>query len=159
MAKSDFKFHFPIRVRWFECDMQGVVYYGKYHDYLEIAQVEYYRNLGFKLYNLEIAGYFDTAMVKLTVEYKAPARLDEMIEVYSRISHIGNTSITLNTEIYREGSDELLTRAEAVYAGIDSEQGVTKVVPEDIRTLVAHFEETGEVLPIERFPNLLKYGQ
>ena len=147
MAKSDFRFHFPIRVRWFECDMQGVVYYGKYHDYLEVAQVEYYRNLGFKLYNLEVAGYFDTAMVKLT------------IELYSRISRIGNTSITINTEIYREGHDELLTRAEAIYAGIDSDQGVTKVVPEDIRTLVAHFEETGEVLPIERFPNLLKYGQ
>ena len=38
MAKSDFKFHTSLRVRWMECDAQGIVYNGAYMDYLEVGQ-------------------------------------------------------------------------------------------------------------------------
>jgi len=47
MAIEDFKFHTSLRVRWMECDAQGIVYNGSYMDYLEVGQAEYYRNLGF----------------------------------------------------------------------------------------------------------------
>ena len=49
MGKSEFNFITPIRVRWMEGDAQGIVFNGAYLDYLEIAQAEYFRNLGFSI--------------------------------------------------------------------------------------------------------------
>ena len=154
MAIEEFKFHFNLRVRWSECDAQGIVFNGRYLDYLEVAQSEYYRNLGFRLYDARGRRYFDTASVKATLEFKAPARVDQLLDVYTRISSIGNTSIVMRSEIYRSGSTDLLLKGEIVYADYDAEAGTSRRVPEDIRDLVGHFEETGEVLPIEQFPNL-----
>ena len=154
MAKSDFRFMTKIRVRWMECDGQGIVYNGAYLDYLEIGQAEYYRNLGFAIYVIPQTGYFDFVVVKSTQEFKASAKVDEIIELHVRVSNIGNTSLTLNLEIYAEGSDRLLTSIETVYVGYDTATESTRPVPDAIRELVTHFEETGEVLPIEQFPEL-----
>ncbi len=156
MAKSDFRFMTKIRVRWMECDGQGIVYNGAYLDYLEIGQAEYYRNLGFAIYIIPQSGYFDFVVVKSTQEFKAPAKVDEIIELHVRVSNIGNTSLTLNLEIYAEESDRLLTSIETVYVGYDTATESTRPVPDAIRELVTHFEETGEVLPIEQFPELAK---
>jgi acyl-CoA thioester hydrolase len=145
-----------VRVRWMECDAQGIVYNGAYLGYLEIGQSEYYRNLGFAIYIIPQSGYFDFAVVKSTQEFKAPAKVDEIIELHVRVSNIGNTSLTLNLEIYPEGSDRLLTSIETVYVGYDAATESSRPVPDAIRQLVTHFEETGEVLPIDQFPELAK---
>ena len=92
MGKADFKFHTKVRVRWGECDRQGIVYYGAYLDYLETAQGAYFRNLGFSLYKLAETGHFDTATVKVTIEYKAPARVEDLLDVYFRVASFGSTS-------------------------------------------------------------------
>ena len=154
MVKTDFKFYTSLRVRWMECDAQGIVYNGKYMDYMEIGQSEYFRNLGFSIYRIAERGYFDVATVKALIEYKAPARVDDILEVHVRVSGVGNTSITLAMEIYPEDSDTLLTTMEGVYVGYVAESGETQPVPDDIRQLIEHFEATGEVLPLERFPEL-----
>ena len=156
MAKSDFRFKTPVRVRWMECDAQGIVYNGAYLGYLEIGQAEYYRNLGFAIYTIPQSGYFDFAVVKSTQEFKAPAKVDEIIELHVRVSNIGNTSLTLNLELYLEGSDRLLTSIETVYVGYDAATESSRPVPDAIRQLVTHFEETGEVFPIDQFPELAK---
>ena len=153
MAKEDFRFHFSLRVRWSECDAQGIVFNGNYMNYLEVAQGEYYRNLGIEVYDAAQRRYFDTATVKATLEYKAPARVDELLDIHTRVSKIGSTSITEVIEIYREGSDELVHKAEVVSVGYDSDSGTTRVVPDDIRWLIDHFEQTGQVLPTERATN------
>ncbi len=145
-----------VRVRWMECDAQGIVYNGAYLGYLEIGQAEYYRNLGFAIYIIPQSGYFDFAVVKSTQEFKAPAKVDEIIELHVRVSKIGSTSLTLNLEIYPEGSDRLLTSIETVYVGYDAATESSRPVPDAIRQLVTHFEETGDVLPIEQFPDLAK---
>ena len=139
-----------------ECDAQGIVYNGAYLGYLEIGQAEYYRNLGFAIYIIPQSGYFDFAVVKSTQEFKAPAKVDEIIELHVRVSKIGSTSLTLNLEIYPEGSARLLTSIEPVYVGYAAATASSSPVPAAIRPLVTHFEETGDVLPIEQFPDLAK---
>ena len=156
MAKSDFRFMTPVRVRWMECDAQGMVYNGAYLGYLEIGQAEYYRNLGFSIYIIPQSGYFDFAVVKSTQEFKAPAKVDQVSELHVRVSNIGNTSLTLNLEIYPEGSDRLLTSIATVYVGYHAATESSRPVPDAIRQLLTHFEETGKVLPIDQFPELAK---
>jgi acyl-CoA thioester hydrolase len=156
VAKSDFKFHTTVRVRWMECDAQGIVFNGAYLGYLEIAQAEYFRNLGFSIYKIAQRGYFDSAVVKATLEFKAPARIDDLLQLHTRVSHIGNTSLTLEVEIYPQDSERLLSAIQAVYVGFYPESLDTRPVPDEIRSLVDHFEGTGEVLPLGKFPRLAK---
>ena len=159
MAKSDFKFNTPLRVRWMECDAQGIVYNGAYMDYLEVGQSEYYRNLGFSIYRVGQRGFFDTAVVKTTLEFKAPAHVDEMLDLYVRVGDFGNTSFHLDLEIYKQDSDTLLTVVQGVYVGFDAASGIARRVPDEVRELVGHFEASGEVLPISRFPKLAEAAQ
>jgi acyl-CoA thioester hydrolase len=154
MPKSDFKFHTLVRVRWMECDAQGIVFNGAYMGYLEIAQAEYFRNLGFSIYKIAQRGFFDSAVVKATLEFKAPARVDDILELHARVSHIGNTSLVLEGEVYVQDSAKLLTTMQAVYVGFYPESGATRPVPDEIRKLVNHFEATGEALPLKGFPRL-----
>lgn len=154
MPKADFKFAAPLRVRWMECDAQGIVFNGAYLGYLEVTQAEYFRNLGFSIYRLAQRGYFDSAVVKADLEFKAPARVDDLLELHTRVARIGHTSLTLAVEIYPEKSDRLLTRLSAVYVGFYPETETTRPVPAAIRALVNHFEATGEVLPLANFPVL-----
>ncbi len=156
MPKKDFKFRTPVRVRWMEGDAQGIVFNGAYLGYLEIAQAEYFRNLGFSIYRIARAGYFDSAVVKTTLEFKAPARVDQMLDLYARVAAIGTTSLTLEVEIYPQDSEQLLTTIHAVYVGYIPQTGETRPVPAEIRALVDHFEATGQVLPLTDFPELAR---
>ena len=154
MVKSNYRFKTSVRVRWMECDAQGIVYNGAYLGYLEIGQAEYYRNLGFAIYTIPESGYIDFAVVKSTLEFKAPAKVDEIIELYVRVSKIGHSSLTLNMEIYPQGSDRLLTDIETIYVGYDAATESSKPVPDDVRRLVTNYEATGEILPMEQLPDL-----
>ena len=154
MSKSDFKFHTGLRVRWMECDAQGIVFNGSYLNYLEVGQAEYFRNLGFSIYRIAQRGYFDSAVVKITIEYKAPARVEDDLNVFVGVTNIGNTSLTLDAEIYPQDSERLLTTIQAIYVGYDAGTGETRPVPSDIRRLIDHFESTADVLSLEQFPEL-----
>ena len=155
--RSDYRFGFDVRVRWQECDAQGIAFNGSYLGWLEIAQAEYFRNLGFGIYRVAAAGYFDSAVAKVTIEYKAPVRVDEMLDLRARVARIGNTSIALEVAIFTEGGapdDSPLTTIEAIYVGFHADTGQTRRVPDAIRELVDSWETAGEVLPLERFPEL-----
>ncbi len=154
MPKSDFRFHTEFRVRWMECDAQGIVFNGAYLGYLEVAQAEYYRNLGIGIYHLPRSGYFDLAVVKTTIEFKSPAFVDEIIQAYVRVSRFGNTSMDMQMELWRPNPELQLTTIDAVYVGYDAATGATRRAPDDFRELIGHYEDTGEVLPLSRFPEL-----
>ena len=154
MAGADFRFRTRFRVRWMECDAQGIAFNGAYLGYLEIAQAEYYRNLGIGIYQIPRSGYFDLAVVKTTLEFKAPARVDEIVEARIRVARIGNSSIVMELELWRPDPALLLTTIEAVYAGYDAAAGRSRRVPDELRQLIGRYEDTGEILPLSRFPAL-----
>ncbi len=154
MSSQDFRFSCAERVRWSDCDAQGIVFNGAYFNYLEVAQAEYFRNLGFVLYDPDGRRHFDTATVKATLEYMSPARVDDMMRIYWKVERIGNASLTTRCEIYNRVSGDLLLRAEVIYVDYDSDAGVSRRVPDDLRILVDTYETTGEVIPLEDLPEL-----
>ena len=154
MPSHDFRFSCTERVRWSDCDAQGIVFNGAYFDYLEVAQAEYFRNLGFILYDPDGRRHFDTATVKATLEYIAPARVDDLIEIHWKVERIGNSSLTTRSEIHDRASGQLLLRAEIIYVDFDSDAGVSRRVPNDLRTLIETYENTGRVIPLDDLPGL-----
>src|SRR5215472_1603799 len=71
-------FRYYLRVRYAECDAQKVVFNSRYSEYVDIATLEFLRALGFG--EALINGSFDFQLVKQTVEWKAPAHFDQVLE-------------------------------------------------------------------------------
>ena len=146
MTQDDQKFNFAcrMRVRWSDCDVQGIVFNGMYLSFMEVAQAEYFRALGIALYDPKTRERFDTATVKATIEYIAPARIDDVLEIAWRIARIGTSSMTAFSEIRNAQTGELLTRAELININFDSEAVKSRPVPPDVRRLIEAHEGIGE---------------
>src|SRR5713226_5430938 len=109
--KPPFKYSAFARVGFSETDAQGVVYYGRYLPYFDLARTEYHRHLG----RVTLGG-IDFAMRATTVEYHAGARFDDLLEVFVRVARICTTSITYEHAAYRindDGTDLLMATSTA----------------------------------------------
>lgn len=145
MSTLDFKFKHTLRVRWKECDVQGIAYYGSYIDFIDVAQAEYFRNLGILTHQANNRKVFDLVAVKVTLEYKSPAKIDELIDIFIRVEKIGRTSIDKRSEIYRSDTDELLCSVQSISVNFDSELEKSRVVPTEIKDIIQQFESTGHI--------------
>ena len=135
--KPPYKYAAYQRVGFSETDAQGVVYYGRYLPYFDTSRVEYHRHLG----RLVLADV-DFAMRATTVEYVAPARFDDLLEVFVRIARIGTTSITYEHAAYRidENGDTLMATATATMVCIALDERKAVPVPDAFRERIASFE-------------------
>jgi acyl-CoA thioester hydrolase len=138
-VKADFRFFHTLRVRFAETDLQAIVFNGNYLMYYDVAWTEYFRALGFAWKDIIAAGA-DTVLARTTLEFKAPARFDDLLEIYTRVSRIGNTSITFEFEIYRTGEDQLLGAASSLYVCVDPQTLKPVRVPDTLRAWFTEFE-------------------
>jgi len=136
MARTPFTFSARTRVAFSDTDAQGVVYYGRYNPYFDLARVEYLRMLG----QLHRDAPGDFVMRANDVEYLAPARFDDELEIEVRVSRIGKTSVTFEFAAHRVRDDSLMVTAHQTVVHIDPETRTATAVPDDFRDAVAAFE-------------------
>ena len=108
MARSDFSFFFPFRVRYAEVDGQMIVFNAHYLTYFDTAITEFFRVLPYDYQGQVERTGEDYHTVKTLVEYYAPIRFDDEIEVGVRTQRIGRSSLTFGLEIHPKGRDERL---------------------------------------------------
>jgi acyl-CoA thioester hydrolase len=137
--RPPFRYAAYTRVGFSDTDAQGVVYYGRYMPYFDLARTEYHRHLG----AIDIRGEF--AMRASTVEYHAPARFDDLLEVFVRVERIGTTSVTYDHAAYRldehDDAGVLMATAKQTIVLIDPVTHRPVPVPEPFRRSVAAFEQ------------------
>ena len=135
--KPPFKYSALERVGFSDTDAQGVVYYGRYMPYFDLARVEYQRHLG-----LFRPGRSDHEFVMraCTLEYLAPARFDDLIEIFVRVSRIGRTSVTYEFAAYRVENDVLMVTAHQTVVLVEIATHTAAPVPEAYRTAIRGFE-------------------
>ena len=137
--KPPFKYSALTRVGFSDTDAQGIVYYGRYLPYFDVARVEYHRHLD--MLRLEAgAEEHEFVMRASTIEYLAPARFDDLLEVFIRLSRIGRTSATYECAAYRVDDDVLMVTAEQTLVLVDREQRRSAAIPETFRERVRAFE-------------------
>jgi acyl-CoA thioester hydrolase len=115
-------FCYRLRVRYGECDAQGIVFNARWVEYVDIAVTEYTRALLGSVHPAETG--LDWRLVTQTMTWRAPGRYDDVLEASIRTMKIGTTSFTIGCEWRRAGSAELLVTAETVYVRVDVERGV-----------------------------------
>jgi acyl-CoA thioester hydrolase len=133
--KPPFKYSAFVRVGFSDTDAQGVVYYGRYMPYFDLARTEYHRHLG-----RVSRGDVDFAMRAATVEYVAGAQFDDLLEVFVRVERIGTTSITYDHAVYRTEDDTLMSTAKATLVCIALDERRAVPVPIDFREQIEAFQ-------------------
>ena len=96
-----------IRVRYKDTDTMSVVYYGNYLTYFEVARVEYLRERNLPMSELNKRVHLP--VVEAFVKYVKPARLDDLLEVSSRVNERKRASFTFSYEIRNEARELVAT--------------------------------------------------
>ena len=137
--KAPFKFSARTRVAFSDTDAQGIVYYGRYLPYMDLARVEYHRMLGLLGMDIGEPGV-EFVMRACTIEYHAPAVFDDEIEVFVRAKRIGNTSATYEFAAYRARYDVLVVTATQTLVLVDLDERKACSIPDEFREVIRGFE-------------------
>ena len=133
--KPPFRYAAFVRVGFSDTDAQGVVYYGRYMPYFDLARTEFHRHVGRIHF-----GDVDFAMRAITVEYVAGARFDDLLEVFVHVERVGTTSITYHHAAYRADDDTLMATAKATLVCIALDERKAVPVPQSFREQVEAFQ-------------------
>jgi acyl-CoA thioester hydrolase len=128
-VSDEYAFSARTRVGFSDTDAQGVVYYGRYNPYFDFARVEYLRSLG--LLHLEVGGEF--VMRANDVEYFAPARFDDELEIHVRVARLGRTSMTYEFAAYRLPDRTLMVTAHQTLVHIDVAERKPIPIPDEYK--------------------------
>jgi acyl-CoA thioester hydrolase len=138
-VRHPFKFSATTRVAFSDTDAQGIVYYGRYLAYFDLARVEYHRNLGLLGLDIGEEGQ-EFVMRACTIEYHAPAVFDDVIEVHMRAAKIGRTSVTYEFAAYRARDDLLMVTATQTLVLVDLDERKGVPIPDSYKDVIREFE-------------------
>ncbi|GBD20567.1 1,4-dihydroxy-2-naphthoyl-CoA hydrolase [bacterium HR28] len=140
IGKDTFRFWFPWRVRYRDCDKQGVVYFAVYLEYIEHALMEYFRALGIDLRRTIEEGSFDWAAVHAEIDWRSPAVFDDELAIGLRVSRIGRSSFDVEFAVTNAEKNVLHAVGRLVLVCFDVRTRQARPVPDFVRQAVERFE-------------------
>jgi acyl-CoA thioester hydrolase len=127
--------HF-IRVRYQDCDSQHVVFNARYGDYIDLAITNFMMSAmpGRDPFD----GSFEIQLKKQVIEWFAPARFNDVLEISTWVARLGRSSFDVRFEIRIAGKPEVIVAADTVYVHVHGEKGIWKSapIPDDGRALL-----------------------
>jgi acyl-CoA thioester hydrolase len=128
-------FRFPVRVYYEDTDAGGVVYHANYLRFAERARTEYLRTIGVEQTEMRERHGLGFVVRRCTIDYRAPARLDDALDVLTRITALRGAALDAVQEIHRDGESDPLVTMDLVIACVNA-QGRPARLPERVRELI-----------------------
>jgi acyl-CoA thioester hydrolase len=145
MDKSQFKHKITVTVRFHEVDMLGVCNNAVYINYFEQARLDYIKALGL----VPERGLFSDGklffIVRNEINYKSHSRFDDVLDVYSRITYIRNSSFGFDHLVVNNMTDEIIAEGSGVIAQVDPKSRRSTPLEEKFIEAVRNFEKEVEV--------------
>jgi acyl-CoA thioester hydrolase len=132
MSRPGFPFSTRFRVRYSEIDGQKIVFNSRYLEYADVALSEFWRwadlsEIGPDWLDAEFN------VVRSTIEYKQPFRLDDVIEAWVRIDRVGNSSMAHRIDLCHAETGQLHATVEIVSVHVDLAARRSVPIPDSIR--------------------------
>jgi acyl-CoA thioester hydrolase len=143
LAPMTAPFRYRTRVRWAECDLQGVAFYPNYLAWFDLALTELWRAGGLP-YPEMIAGGADMVVAEAGIRYRASARFDDEIDLVATVRRLGSTSITTSMAIERAADGLLLAEGELRHVCVDPRSMEKREIPSSLRGALARFTAAPE---------------
>lgn len=123
-----------LRVRYGETDPMKYVYYGNYAEYLEVARVELFRELGIPYDEIENQGIW-LPVSEFSIKYLKPGLYDEILEIHTYIKKLPGVRIEFEYEIYNS-SKEKITEAKTILFFLDAKKNKVVKCPDFLMDLL-----------------------
>jgi acyl-CoA thioester hydrolase len=117
MAGPSAEFVHELRVRYGECDPQGIVFNANYLLYFDVAFTELWRE-AVGPWSMMVERGVDAVVAEANTRFRAPARYDDVLQLRGRIVRLGTTSITTEIDVVRDG--ELLVEGRLRHVFVDA---------------------------------------
>jgi len=119
-----------LRVRYGECDPQGIVFNANYLLYFDVAFTELWR-AGVGPWQEMVERGYDAVVAEANLRFHAPARYDDVLQLHARVAHLGTTAITTEIDVLRAG--ELLVAGRLRHVCLSTESWQKTELPEWVR--------------------------
>jgi acyl-CoA thioester hydrolase len=129
-----------LRVRYGECDPQGVVFNANYLLYFDVAFTELWRAAVGRWDEMVERG-IDAVVAEANVRFRAPARFDDLLQIHARVARLGTTSMTTELDVLRDG--ELLVEGWLRHVFVDTATWAATGLPDWVRDGVRRFAAPG----------------
>lgn len=124
-------FRHRLRVRYSDCDPQGVLFFANHLTYFDVAITELWREAVGPYGEMTAAG-IDMVVAEATIRYRAPADFDAEVEVSAEVVRLGTTAMTTRLQISRE--EELLSEGELRHVFVAAGSSEKTEIPDRVRT-------------------------
>lgn len=125
----------PLRVRFCDTDLMGIVHHAKYLEYFEAARVEWLRLRGVE-YRTWASRGAHLPVVEAQLRYRLPARFDDLLAIDTRLVELRSASLRFEFRIARDGAT--LTEGAVRLACIDDRGALRRFDPDMLAALVSH---------------------
>lgn len=125
-------FVFPIRIYYEDTDAGGVVYHSQYLNFMERARTEWLRHLGFEQTDLRLDDGVLFVVHSMQLQFKKPARLNDVCEVRSHLLAMGRSSFSCHQQIWC--GPVLLIDAQVKIACVDADSFKPTGLPARVKT-------------------------
>src|SRR5206468_9257691 len=126
------RFTIEEHVRWSDIDRAGIIYYGQFLRFFEIAETELFREVG--LPYSDVFDRFDIWLprVQIHFDFRKPLLLDDLIEVSAYVGRFGNRSLTLRFEVNKKREADLVAEGHVVLACVSRSTFKSVPVPAEL---------------------------
>ena len=128
-------FTHELRVRYGECDPQGIVFNANYLAYFDHTVTELWRASAIGGWDAMVERGLDVVVGEANLRFKAPARFDDLIAVHARVAKFGTTSLTLELDIRR--GEALLIEGWLRQVFVDAKTWRKTEIPDWVREALA----------------------
>jgi acyl-CoA thioester hydrolase len=132
------KFSHEVRVRYGECDPQGIVFNANYLAYFDIAVTELWRE-AIGPWTVMVERGVDVVVAEANLSFRRPARFDDVIVLGARVGRFGTTSMTTEVDIRRDG--ELLVEGWLRQVFVDAKTWQKTEIPPWAREALGRFSD------------------
>ena len=133
---------YAMRVRFAECDPQGIVFNSRYLEYFDVAMTEIWRE-AIGPYDTATAGAgVDLVVAEAGIRYRDSLRFDEEFELRATVSRMGTTSMTTTIEVVRDGT--VVAEGELRHVFLAREGGRPTSIPAAVRSAFEPYVDQGD---------------
>jgi acyl-CoA thioester hydrolase len=139
-------FRHRLRVRWSECDLQGVVFYPNYLAYFDHLLTELWREAVGPYGEITDLG-IDLLVAQAEIRYRASARFDDELELVASITRLGNSSMTTEIAVERCRDGALLAEGRLRHVFVEPDSFEKRAMPDTVRAALGRFAATSAPVP------------
>jgi len=127
----------PVQIRFNDIDLMGHVYNAKYQEFFDLARIKYFEEV---LGNLISWAHKGLIIASVKTDYLQSTFLEDKIEVVSHVTSLGEKSLEMTQQVYKNGQREPVAIGKTVMVCFDMKKRVSEIIPQEWREKFIDYE-------------------